>query len=205
MLGSRAVKILLLALLLAQPLGRPLHYWGARPATIVTAAAVGEGVAARVTEVHGVVDRNDLILRLSYDRLIRDALYLPSGAPVSGRLRAALYVDGDEDLRTGWAVTAGDARGGADYRVDVGVLALGADPDEGIEAQAIVTVSLFELTPEGRQRNLWRGDHLANPERLSIRGDAVEIRLPGEMMPVASTARLTLIVEAEAFEGRLTP
>jgi hypothetical protein len=199
------VRTLLLLLLLAQPLGRPLYYWGARPATIVTTAAAGEGIAAQVTEVHGVVDRNDLTLRLSFDRPVNDAVYLPSGAPVSGRLRAALYVDADEDLSTGWAVSPGDARGGADYRVDVGVLALGADPGEGIEAQAIVTASLFELTPDGRQRNLWRGDHTANPERLSIRGDAIELRLPGEMMHVTSTARLTLIVDDEAFQGRLKP
>ena len=118
---------------------------------------------AQVTEIHGVVDRNDLILRLSFDRPVRDALYLPSGAPVSGRLRAVVYVDADADRETGWAVSPGDARAGADYRVDVGVLALGADPDEGIAAQGIVTASLFELTADNRQRSLWRGDHTADP------------------------------------------
>jgi hypothetical protein len=199
------VQTLLLVLLLAQPVGRPLFYWGARPATITTSAAAGEGIGAQVTEIHGVVDRNDLILRLSFDRPARDALYLPSGAPVSGRLRAAVYIDADEDRETGWAVSPGDARAGADYRLDVGVLALGADPEEGIAAQSIVTVSLFQLTAENRQRVRWRGDHSANPERVSIRGDAIELRLPGEMMHVASTARITLIVDAEAFEGRLKP
>ena len=205
MLGFGTVKILLLVLLLDQAPGRPLFYWGARPATITTAPAAGRAVVARVTEVHGVVDRNDLILRLSFDRPVHDALYLASGAPVSGRLRAALYVDADADRATGWAEAPGDARAGADYRVDVGVLALGADPGEGIAAQAIVTASLFQLTAENRQRNLWRADHSANPERVSIRGDAVEIRLPGEMMRVKTTARVTLIVDSEAFEGRLEP
>jgi len=199
------VKTLLLVLLLVQPVGRPLFYWGARPATITAPVAAGEGPVAQVTEVHGVVDRNDLILRLSFDRPLHEALYLPSRAPVSGRLRAVLYIDADEDRETGWGVSPGDARAGADYRVDVGVLALGADPDEGIAAQAIVTASLFELTADDRQRTLWRGDHTADPERVSLRGDAVELRLPGELMPVSSTARLTLIVGTEAFGGRLKP
>ena len=205
MLGFPVVKALLLIALLLQPVGRPLFYWGARPATIATSASPGEGVSAQVTEVHGVVDRNDFIVRFSFDRPVRDALYLPSGAPVSGRLRAVLYVDADRDRDTGWAVAPGDARAGADFRVDLGVLALGADPGEGITAQAIVTVSLFELTHDNRQRNLWRGDHSANPERVSIRGDAVELRLPGELMHVVTTARVTLIVDADAFDGYLEP
>jgi hypothetical protein len=199
------VKSLLLVLLLAQPVGRPLFYWGARPATITTSVAAGEGPVAQVTEIQGVVDRNDLILRLSLDRPVHDALYLPSGAPVSGRLRAVVYVDADENRETGWAVSPGDARAGADYRVEIGVLALGADPDEGIVAQGIVTASLFGLTADNRQRILWRGDHTADPDRVSLRGDAVEVRLPGEIMPVATTARLTLIVDDVAFEGRLQP
>ena len=68
-----------------------------------------------------------------------------------------------------------------------------------------MTVSLFQLTHDNRQRNLWRGDHSVNPERVSIRGDAVELRLPGELMHVTTTARVTLIVDADAFEGYLEP
>ena len=45
------MKTLLLVRLVAQAPGRPLFYWGARPATIVTHAAAGEGTAARVTEI----------------------------------------------------------------------------------------------------------------------------------------------------------
>ena len=105
---------LLLVLILAQPVGRPLFYWGARPASIVTEVAPGNGLAAQVTEVHGVVDDGELILRVSFDRPVSDALYLPSGAPVSGRLRVALYVDGDAIRTTGWAAEPGDPRGGED-------------------------------------------------------------------------------------------
>jgi hypothetical protein len=199
------VTTLLLLLLAAQPLGRPLYYWGARPAVIETGVAAGEGSAARVTEVHGVVDEGDLVLRVSFDRSVHEALYLPSGAPVSGRLRATLYVDADAERSTGWAASEGDARTGADYRVDLGVLALGADPSVGVDAQALVTVSAVELTPAGRQRSLWRGDHTASPESISLRGDAIEIRLPGGVVPVEPNARLTLIADAEAYQGRLEP
>jgi hypothetical protein len=196
---------LLLVLLLAQPLGRPLFYWGARPATILTEVAPGEGLAAQVTEIHGVVDEGELVLRVSFDRPVSDALYLPSGAPVSGRLRAAIYVDGDADRYTGWTASPGDPRAGAEYRIDLGVLALGADPGEGISAQALVTVSAFALTLRGRQRSLWRTDHTASPDQVSIRGDAIEIRLPAGSVSVVPTARLALVVGEQAFDGALKP
>lgn len=199
------MKALLLLLLVAQAPGRPLFYWGARPAVIVTRVPAGEGIAARVTEVHGVVDDGDLVLRVSFDRGVADTIYLPSGAPVSGRLRAALYVDGDADRSTGWAAEPGDPRAGADYRIDLGVLALGADPEEGIEAQALVTVSAFALTPEGRQRTLWQTDHLKGPGHVSIRGDAVEMRVPGDILSVVPSARIALVVDEEGFEGSLSP
>jgi hypothetical protein len=199
------VPTLLLVLLLAQPLGRPLFYWGARPATIVTEASPGEGTAAQVTEIHGVVTEGELVLRVSFDRPVREALYLPSGAPVSGRLRAAIYVDGDAIRTTGWAAEPGDPRSGAEYRLDLGVLALGADPAEGIAAQALVTVSAFTLTATGRQRNLWRADHSASPDRISVRGDAVEVRVPGDSISVALTARLALVVGERGYQGSLRP
>ena len=196
---------LLLVLLLAQPLGRPLFYWGARPATIVTEVAPGDGLAAQVTEVHGVVDDGELVLRVSFDRPVSDALYLPSGAPVSGRLRAAVYVDGDADRNTGWSAWPGDPRAGADYRIDLGVLALGADPGEGISAQALVTVSAFALTAQGRQRSLWRTDHSVSPDQVSIRGDAIEMRVPAGSVSVSPAARLALVVGDQGFEGALRP
>ena len=199
------MKTLLLVMLVAQAPGRPLFYWGSRPATIVTPAAAREGVAARVTEIHGVVDDGDLVLRISFDRAVGDALHLASGAPVSGRLRAALYVDGDVDRFTGWVAEPGDPRAGADYRIDLGVLALGADPDEGIEAQALVTVSLFALTRQGRQRGLWRTDHGASPDRVSIRGDAVEVRVPGDTVSVLPTSRISMVVDEKGLEGSLAP
>ncbi len=199
------MRTLLLALLVAQALGRPLFYWGARPATIVTDVAPGEGIAARVTEIYGVVDDGDLVLRVSFDRAVSSALYLASGAPVSGRLRAAVYVDGDVNRSTGWVAEPGDPRAGADYRIDLGVLALGADPGEGIAAEALVTVSAVALTPQGRQRGLWRTDHSASPGLISIRGDAVEMRVPADAVSVAPTARLAVVVDEKGFEGSLRP
>jgi hypothetical protein len=199
------VTRLLLVLLLAQPLGRPLFYWGARPAAIVTDVSPGEGITAQVTEIHGVVDEGDLVLRVSFDRAVHDALYLPSGAPVSGRLRASIYVDGDAIRTTGWVAEPGDPRAGADFRIDVGVLALGADPTEGIAAQALVTVSAFALTSPARQRSLWRTDHSASPDRMSIRGDAIEVKIPGDSVSVTRSARLALIVGDDGFEGALRP
>jgi hypothetical protein len=196
---------LVLAVTLLETPGRPLYYWGPRPACILTEAAVGGGIEARVTEVHGVVDEGELVLKVTFDRRVHEALYLPSGAPVSGRIRAALYVDGDGDRATGWAAEPGDSKGGADFRVDLGVLALGADPSEGIRAEALVIASAVALTAQGRQRSLWRGDHTATPERVSIRGEAIEVRLPAEDVPVVATARVVLIAEGRAFEGRLRP
>lgn len=195
---------LLLALAVAPPApGRPLFYWGARPAVIVTGVEPGTGVEAQVGEVHAALDRADLVLRLTFDRPVRDALYLPGGAPVSGRLRATLYVDADADGATGWATGVSDRRSGADYRVEVGVLALGADPDEGLPAQALVTVLLAGLAEDGRQRSLWRGDDSATPGHVSVRGDAVEVRLPAEA--VRPGARLLLAAAGQLFEGRLGP
>jgi hypothetical protein len=199
------VLSLALAALLLQAPGRPLYYWGARPATLETSTPIGEGTEARVMEVLGVVDAGELVLKVTFDRPVREALYLPSGAPVSGRLRATLYIDGDADRETGWAAGPGDARTGADYRVDLGVLALGADPGEGITAQSLVTVSAVALTEQGRQRILWRGDHAATPDRVSLRGDAVEMRLPASAVPVSPTARLVMIDEEQVYEGRLRP
>jgi hypothetical protein len=198
------LSLVLTALLLQAP-GRPLYYWGARPATLVTSTEGREGTEARVVEVHGVVDDGELVLEVTFDRPVRDALYLPSGAPVSGRLRATLYVDGDASRETGWAAGPGDARTGADYRIDLGVLALGADPEEGIAAQPLVTVHAVALSEQGRQRTVWRGDHSATPGRVSLRGDSVEMRLPAGAVDVSPTARLVLIEGDQACEGRLRP
>jgi len=195
------VLTLTIVALLVQAPGRPLHYWGPRPATLRTDAAPREGPEARVREVHGVVDGGELVLRVTFDRPVREALYLPSGAPVSGRLRAALYVDGDLNRRTGWTAGAGDPRTGADYRVDLGVIALGAD--ERVRAQALVTVSAVALVGGTRQRSLWTGDHSATPERVSLRGDAVEVRLPAEGFSISETARVALVDGEQAYEGRL--
>ena len=85
------------------------------------------------------------------------------------------------------------------------MLALGADPDEGVDAQALVTVSAFALTSNGRQRVLWRTDHGASPDQVSIRGDAVEMRIPRDVVSVVLRSRLALVVGEEGFEGSLGP
>jgi hypothetical protein len=59
-------------------------------------------------------------------------MYAANGAPVSGRLRAVLYVDADDNPKTGLAAGPKDPRTGADRRLEVGVIAVGADPDENL-------------------------------------------------------------------------
>src|SRR6266481_1758396 len=76
-------------------------------------------------------------------------IYLPGGLPVSGRLRAVVYVDADADRATGWDLGPDDLRTGAEYRLEVGVLALGADEEEKLPAQALVTAFLASLGRDG--------------------------------------------------------
>src|SRR5262245_7373427 len=83
--------------------GRPLFYWGARPPVIAVEAAAAESVEAQVTEVHAAREKDGVVLRFTFDRPVASALYLPDRTPVSGRLRATLYVDADDDRRTGWS------------------------------------------------------------------------------------------------------
>jgi hypothetical protein len=138
-----------LALILLGAPGRPLFYWGARPATILADAPPARGVEARVTEVHAALDKRDLVVRFTFDRAVKEALYLKDGAPVSGRLRAALDIDADADRATGIASGVGDLRTGADHRVEVGVVALGRDDEEKLPARALVTAALLGLAPRG--------------------------------------------------------
>ncbi|HSB61157.1 MAG TPA: hypothetical protein VLI67_05520 [Vicinamibacteria bacterium] len=194
----------LVLLLAAAPGGRPLFYWGARPAVIATEAAPGRGVEAQVLEVHAALDEGALVLRFTFDRPVQDAIYLPGGAPVSGRLRAVLYVDADADRTTGWDAGPDDLRTGAEYRLEVGVLALGADPQEGMPAQALVTAFLASLSRDGRRRSLWRRDDESAPGQVSVRGEWVELRLPpGEAKD--GRARLVFTDGVRSWDGRLRP
>src|SRR3989442_9923956 len=113
-------------LLLAPVQGKPLFYWGGRPPVIATEAAPGQGVEAQVLEVHAALDEGGLVLRFTFDRPVRDAIHLPGGLPVSGRLPAVVYVDADADRSTGWDLGPGGLRTGTEDRLEIGGVALGA-------------------------------------------------------------------------------
>ncbi len=184
--------------------GRPLFYWGARPPVIATETAPSQGVEAQVLEVHAALDEGGLVLRFTFDRSVRDATYLQGGAPVSGRLRAVLFVDADNDRATGWDLGPNDSRTGAEYRLEVGVVALGEDQDEKLPAQALVTAFVAALGRDGRRKSLWRGDDAAAPQQVSVRGEWVEVRLPPEVV-VKGGARLILTAGDRVWDGRLRP
>ena len=196
---------LLLAALLAEAGGRPLFYWGARRPVIVAPAAAEAGVEAQVLEVHAARDGGDLVLRFTLDRPVREAIRLPDGAPISGRLRAVLYVDADDDRRTGWDQGPGDLRTGADARLDLGAVSIGEDPEEKRPAGVVVSATLYSLTIEGRRRTLWRGDDDSEPQRVSAHGEWVELRVPTDAFQVSPRARLILAAADGPHDGRLEP
>jgi hypothetical protein len=194
---------LLLAALLAPAAEGPGFAFGDRPPVIRAPAPAG-GDEAGVTDVHAALDAADLVIRFTFDRPVQRALYGKDGAPVSGRLRAVLYVDADDDPRTGLAAGPKDARTGADRRLEVGVIALGADPDENLGASAVITAALADLVGKKRHAR-WRGDTTATPRQVSTSGRWVEVRLMGESGPFKRTARLVLAAGERVLEGRLRP
>jgi len=196
------VLIALAALLQAAP-GPPLIYWGARPPVIATDLAPSAGADAQVQEVHAARDGPDLVLRLTLDRPVQQVLYLPGGAPVSGRLRAVLYMDIDGDRATGLDQGPRDLRTGADERLEIGVLTIGEDPEEKRPASALLTASLASLAADGRRRTIWRTDDSVRPRQLSLYGDWVEVRLPGAQVSLRPGARLILSQGEKAWDGRL--
>src|SRR5687768_7318174 len=126
---------------LALPAAESGFAWGNRAPVIARDAASRppEGPVAKVVSVHAALDGPDLVVRFTFDRAVQRALYGAEGAPVSGRLRAVLYVDADDDRKTGLLAAANDPRSGADRRLEVGVVAVGADPEENLGASAVVT------------------------------------------------------------------
>jgi hypothetical protein len=191
-------------LFLLPPEGRPLFYWGARPAVIAATPVPSGGTEAHVTEVHAAVEQNDLFVRFTFDRSVRDVLYSPEGQPISGRLRARLYIDADGDRKSGLDEGPGDLRTGAEARLDLGVVAMGEDAEEKLEARALVTVAVVGLTPPGRRRTLWRADDDANPQQVSAHGDAVEVRVPGSVLKLQPRARIVLTAAEKVWDGLLT-
>jgi len=197
----------LLALItaLAVPAGEAAFSWAGRPAVIARASAPRrEGPVAAVLSVQAALDGGDLVLRFTFDRPVQRALFGDDGAPVSGRLRAILYVDADDNRKTGLAGAADDPRSGADRRLEIGVIAVGADPEENVGASAVVTASLSDL--QGRRRlSRWRGDTGATPRQVSTGGNWVQVRLLAERGPFRRTARLVLAEDDVFLEGRLKP
>lgn len=204
MLCASLHAVLLLSLLLLPAEGRPLFYWGSRAPVVETGAAAAESEAAAVQDVHAARQDGALMLRFSFDRPVRKAMYLADGAPVSGRLRAVLYVDRDGDRATGLAAAEKDLRGGCELRLELGVLALGADAEERRDPQAVVTVALYELDQGGRRRRAWQSDDDAQPGDVSAHGEWVELRVPWELIGAGPGARLVLAEGERSWEGRLT-
>lgn len=202
MLGFAAMWLALVLLLAAPAEGRPLFYWGARPAVIAVEAPAGAPLEARVLEVHAARDKGDLVVRFSFDRPVRDALRLPDGTPVSGRLKAVLYLDTDDDPRSGLAQGDKDLRTGCERRLEIGAVAMGADEEEQRPASALVTATLQSLTSEGRRRTLWRADDDAAPTQVSVHGEWLEVRLPADQLSLAASFRLVLAAGDTLVAGR---
>jgi hypothetical protein len=182
--------------------GPPLFYWGARPAVITVEDLASNGPEAQVREVHAALDQGALVLRFTFDRSVESASHGPDGAPASGRLRALLYVDADGDRATGWAAGPKDARTGADWRLEIGVVAVGEDPEENVPASALVTATLATVAADGRPRLRWRSDDVGNPREVSARGEWLEVRLPRDVA-VTPKARLILSLPGRALDGQL--
>jgi hypothetical protein len=189
--------------------GKPLFYWGAHPSSIRVEPVGGEpsaGPGAAVTEVHSALcDNGDLVLRLTFDRAVYGALHLADGTPVSGRLQAVLYLDGDGDRSTGLDAGAWDLRTGADRRLTIGVLSLGEDQAEGRAASALIVVALSAVEGDFFERLLWRADDEAQPDNVSWRGEWLELRLPASQIEVGRLGRVVLAQGGRTEGGRLIP
>jgi hypothetical protein len=184
--------MLALLMLLAAGEGRPLFYWGARsPVMTVATTPAGLGAAeARVTEVHAAIDPKGIVLRFTLDRAAKAAMQLPDGTPVSGRLRAVLYLDTDDNRSTGLDQGQKDPRTGCDDRLEVGVVSIGEDTEEHRPASALLLATLRSLGRGGQRRTLWRGD--ADGPFVSAYGDSVDVRIPAEVLQPRGPLRLVL-------------
>jgi hypothetical protein len=194
----------LLALFLAAAAGRPLYYWGSRAPVIVAEVERGRGTSAQVEEVHAVMDKGSLVVRVSFDRPVAEVLHLPDGSPVSGRLQAVLYLDADADRKTGYDAGPADLRTGADYSLEIGVLALGEDPDENRKAEALITAALYSFQGT-RRKTLWRGDESATASAIAYHGDWVDVRLPVALVSLKPGARMALSAGDTSLDGRIAP
>jgi hypothetical protein len=195
--------MLALLMLLAAGEGRPLFYWGARsPVVTVATAPAGLGAAeARVTELHGAIDPKGIVVRFTLDRAAKAAMQLPDGTPVSGRLRAVLYLDTDDNHSTGLDQGPKDPRTGCEDRLEVGVVSIGEDAEEHRPASALLLATLWSLGRDGQRKVLWRGD--ADGPFVSAYGDSVDVRIPEEVLEPKGPLRLVLAEGDAVFAGIL--
>jgi hypothetical protein len=200
----RALFLLLPASLALLPQARPLFYWGARTPLIDARDVEAPPEAARILTIQAALDAGDLVLRFDLDRPVRAATHLPDGTPVSGRLQARLYVDGDADAATGLAGEGSrDPRVGAERMILLSTLYMGEDEEEGRPARALVQVAIDSLDAGGRRRTLWARDHLGAPDRIALHGDWLEARLPALQAAVGAGSRFVYAVGSSVREGRL--
>jgi hypothetical protein len=192
----------LLAALFAEDV--PPFDWGRRLPVIVAGAPRRAGPEAAVVEVHAALEGGALRLRLTLDRPVQEVLYLPDGTPVSGRLRAALYLDADDDRKTGLDEGPRDLRTGAERRLDLEAISVQADPEEKRAGQGVVAATLRALTREGRRRVLWRGDDTGVGGVTTV-GRFVEIRIPAAHAAIAGRARLVLDAGGRTWAGQINP
>jgi hypothetical protein len=196
------ILVVLLAALLAEDV--PPFDWGRRLPVIVAGAPRRAGPEAAVVEVHAAIEGGALRLRLTLDRPVREVLYLPDGTPVSGRLRAALYLDADDDRKTGLDEGSRDLRTGAERRLDLEAISVQADPEEKRPGRGVVAATLRALTREGRRRVLWRGDD-TGVGGVTTGGRFVEIRIPAAHAAIAGRARLVLDAGGRTWAGQINP
>jgi hypothetical protein len=52
---------------------------------------------------------------------------------------------------------------------------------------------------------VWRGDDAATPDRVSVRGEWVELRLSGALVNLRPGARLILADGDRSWDGRIGP
>jgi hypothetical protein len=198
------VLSLAFACLLLLAAGRPLHYWGSRAPIVVAEVQRGAGPSAQLENVSAVMTEGSLVLRLTFDRALHDVLYLKDGSPVSGRLRATVYLDVDDDRHTGADLGPADLRTGTDFELDLGAMTLGADPEEKRPAQALVTIALVSRQ-DGRRKTVWRADDSSHPDAISLYGSWLDVRLPKGALSPKSGARVILVSSGRSFDGRYTP
>src|SRR5262249_49104574 len=132
-----------------------------------------------------------------------EALALPDGAPNPNGLRAVLYVDTDDDRKSGLEAGPDDPRTGAEQRLELGVLSLAADEEEKRPARALITAALAALTRDGRRHTLWRADDEQLPDQLSVYGESIDLRLPREHGPSARRPRLIFVSGTRSWDGRV--